>query len=277
VPVSLAEIAPLATLVVLLELSVGTAAAAFLVDVTGRVGRGFVGTTALVCVGIMAIDLIIGFTVPADTPLVHGSVGAAALDGMVRWCVWFTVALLGLAFFCWVGTDIARRTVGVLTLAVGCIAIVAAAVAFGPPLGGAGAAALAFAPATLVAGCALAGMLLGHWYLIVPTLSFRPLRQVILLMFITLGVECVVLVCVIAVQPAAARQSLLVTQYALPFWLLVVGAGIGFTAAVTTLTRHFARIRANQPATAMLYALIISVSMGVVPAHLLFFVTGIPV
>jgi hypothetical protein len=57
----------------------------------------------------------------------------------------------------------------------------------------------------------------------------------------------------------------------------VVGAGLVFTVAVGLLTRHFARIRANQPATAMLYVLIISVTMGVVPAHLLFFVTGAPV
>jgi hypothetical protein len=50
-----------------------------------------------------------------------------------------------------------------------------------------------------------------------------------------------------------------------------------FTTGVAILTRHFARIRANQPATAMLYVLIISVVMGVVPAHLLFFVTGAPI
>jgi hypothetical protein len=50
-----------------------------------------------------------------------------------------------------------------------------------------------------------------------------------------------------------------------------------FTTAVTLLTLHFARIRANQPATAMLYALIVSVAMGTIPGHLLFFLTGAPV
>jgi hypothetical protein len=167
--------------------------------------------------------------------------------------------------------------IGAASIAVGTVAVAMAAVAFGPPLGGAGVAAVAFAPATLAAGCALAGMLLGHWYLIAPSMSFRPLRQVIALMFIALGVQAAVLIAVLGTQPQPVRSSLLDAQYALPFWLLVVGAGIGFTAAVTALTRHFARIRANQPATAMLYALIISVSMGVVPAHLLFFVTGAPV
>jgi hypothetical protein len=95
VPVSLAELAPLATLVVLLELAVGTAAAAYAIDLLSGVGRGFVGSTALICAAIMGIDLLIGINVPADTPLVHGAVGAAALGGMVRWCLWLSLALLG--------------------------------------------------------------------------------------------------------------------------------------------------------------------------------------
>ncbi|MBV8444682.1 MAG: hypothetical protein JOZ92_02065 [Candidatus Dormibacteraeota bacterium] len=89
--------------------------------------------------------------------------------------------------------------------------------------------------------------------------------------------QLVVLAAVIALQPSQVRSVLLVSEYALPFWLLIVGAGIVFTVAVALLTRHFARMRANQPATAMLYVLIISVVMGVVPAHMLFFVTGVPV
>ena len=120
-------------------------------------------------------------------------------------------------------------------------------------------------------------MLLGHWYLVAPSMSFRPLRQVITLVFATVGTQLAVIVVVVITQPAQLRSALLVSEYALPFWLLVIGSGIVFTAAVALLTRHFARIRANQPATAMLYVLIISVVMGVVPAHMLFFVTGAPV
>lgn len=49
------------------------------------------------------------------------------------------------------------------------------------------------------------------------------------------------------------------------------------TAVVNGLTLYYARIRANQPATAMLYVLVITVMMGVVPGHLLYFITGVPV
>jgi len=50
-----------------------------------------------------------------------------------------------------------------------------------------------------------------------------------------------------------------------------------FTARVTAFTLYFARIPANQPATAMLYVLIITVVMGMVPAHLLYLLTGVGV
>jgi len=126
-------------------------------------------------------------------------------------------------------------------------------------------------------GAALAGMLLGHWYLISPDLTFRPLRRAIYTMFIALGVQATALMVVLATASSRARDDLLGPRYGLSFWLLVVGTGLIFTAAVNGLTLYFARIRANQPATAMLYVLIISVLMGVIPAHLLYFLSAVPV
>jgi hypothetical protein len=155
--------------------------------------------------------------------------------------------------------------------------IAKAAAAFGPALGGVGTAVIAFVPAALVLGSALAGMLLGHWYLVAPSLSFRPLRRSIDIVFAAVAFQALVIVLVILTATSAVRGELLWSGDAFPFWLLVVGSGIVFTTGVALLTRHFARIRANQPATAMLYVLIISVVMGVVPAHLLFFVTGAPI
>ena len=276
-PVSVAGLAPLAGLLVLLELAVGTTAAAYMVDLIARVGRGFVGTTAAICAALMGVDVVIAAAVPADTRLLGGPLSAGAMSSLVHWSIAFTLVLAGYAIFCAVGTDIARRIVGGATLAIGAVVVGKAAVAFGPAVGGAGAAAVAFAPATIVVGTTLAGMLLGHWYLVAPSLSFRPLRRAIDLVFGAVALQALVIGVVIAAATSGTRDLLLHADYALPFWLLVVGAGIVFTTAVAVLTRYFARIRANQPATAMLYVLIISAAMGTVPAHLIFFVTGSPV
>jgi hypothetical protein len=275
-PASLPTLAPIAGYLTLLELSVGTAAAAYAIDAVARVGRGYVGSTAVICAAVAGVALLIGVNVPTDVTLLNSPISGAAMGSLIQWSIGYIGALLALAFFCGVGTDAARRVVGGATLAVGGVCIGKAAVAVGPAISGSPEALAVLVPATLVTGAALGGMLLGHWYLVVPSLSFRPLRQMVRLVLGAVGVESAVLAGVLVAASPGARSQML-TGYALPFWLLVIGAGIVFTALVTTLTGHFARIRANQPATAMLYVLIISVLMGVVPAHLLFFITGTPV
>jgi hypothetical protein len=276
-PTSLPALAPIATVVVLIEVAAGTTVAAYAVDLVGKVGRGFVGTTSLICAGVMALDVLIEALLPSGTALLGAALPSGAQASLFHWSIAFTVALLGYAFLCSVMTDVARRAVGVLTIGFGAMAIAKAAAAFGPSLGGVGTAVVAFVPAALVSGSALAGMLLGHWYLVAPNLSFRPLRRAIDIVFAAVAIQAAVIVLVILTSGSTVRGELLWSGDAVPFWLLVVGSGIVFTTGVALLTRHFARIRANQPATAMLYVLIISVVMGVVPAHLLFFVTGAPI
>jgi hypothetical protein len=276
-PISLPALAPIATVVVVLEVAAGTTVAAYAIDVVGKVGRGFVGTTSLICAGLMALDLLIEALLPTGTALLGTPLPAGAQASLFHWSIAFTVALLGYAFFCSVMTDVARRVVGAITIGFGAMAIAKAAAAFGPSLGGVDTAVVAFVPAALLSGSALAGMLLGHWYLVAPNLSFRPLRRAIDIVFIAVAVQAVVIVLVILTSGSTVRGELIWSGDAVPFWLLVVGSGIVFTTGVALLTRHFARIRANQPATAMLYVLIISVVMGIVPAHLLFFVTGAPI
>jgi hypothetical protein len=276
-PISLPALAPIATVVVVLEVAAGTTVAAYAIDVVGKVGRGFVGTTSLICAGLMGLDLLIEALLPTGTALLGTPLPSGAQASLFHWSIAFTVALLGYAFFCSVMTDVARRVVGAITIGFGAMAIAKAAAAFGPSLGGVDTAVVAFVPAALLSGSALAGMLLGHWYLVAPNLSFRPLRRAIDLVFIAVALQAAVIVLVILTSGSTVRGELIWSGDAVPFWLLVVGSGIVFTTGVALLTRHFARIRANQPATAMLYVLIISVVMGVVPAHLLFFVTGAPI
>jgi hypothetical protein len=274
---ALPQLAPLAGLSILLELAVGTLTISYALEITGRVGRGFAGTTAAICAVVMGLVTLLAATLPSGPHLLNGAVSPDALSSFVHWTLISCGSMLVLAFFCAVGTDAARRVIGALTVVIGGVVLGKALVAFGPAVGGALAAAVAFVPATLLAGSALAGMLLGHWYLVAPRLSFGPLRQAIYAVLGSIAVQAAALAGALATASGTARDELLHGTYALPFWLLVVGAGIAFTTAVTVLTLYFARIRANQPATAMLYALIVSVAMGVIPGHLLFFLTGAPV
>ena len=273
-PPSLPDLAPLAGLLVLLELAVGTVAVSAVLDHIGKVGRGYAGTTAAICAVIMGIDLLLLSGASDFGALLHAGVDAGTVAGFAHWAVAFTVLLVIDAFFAAVGTEMSRRVVEAITAAAGLVTLVSAAVAIGPALGSVGGAILAFVPAALLGGTALSGMLLGHWYLVTPSLSFRPLRISIYAVFAAVAVSGGVIAFELATH-GSVRDRFLSGDQAFLFWLLVIGAGLMFTAAVNTFTLYFARIRANQPATAMLYVLIISVVMGMVPAHLLYLLTGV--
>jgi len=274
---SLPALAPLVTVLVLAELAVGTVAVTLLSDLGGDVGRGFVGTTALICVAIMGVDLVLLLILPDPSQLLHTTVDAGRYASFVHWLIGFSGATLAYALFSAVGTDAARRVVGGIAVACGGVAVAMAALAFGEPLGGGLAAAVAFVPAMLLCGSALSGMLLGHWYLLAPDLTFRPLRRAVYFVFAAVLVQGASITVALLLAQPEARHAVIGSHYGVPFWLLVVAAGLLFTAGVNGLTLYFARIRANQPATAMLYVLIITVLMGAVPAHLLYFLTRVPV
>ena len=274
---SLPALAPLVTVLVLAELAVGTVAITLLSDFGGDVGRGFIGTTALICLAIAGVDLVLLLVVPDPSQLLHTPVDGGRYASFVHWLIGFTGADFAYGLFSAVGTDPARRVVGGIAVACGGVAIAMAAITFGDALGGGVAAAVAFVPAMLLCGSALCGMLLGHWYLIAPDLTFRPLRRAVYVVFGAVLLQAGAIAGALALADPGARHSLLAAHYSVPFWLLVIAAGLVFTAAVNGLTLYFARIRANQPATAMLYVLIITVLMGAVPAHLLYFLTRVPV
>lgn len=274
---SLPGLAPVVSVLVLTELAVGTLLAAYLGDLLGEVGRGFLGTTALICLVLMGVDLGLLAVLPDPSQLIHQPVDADRFAAMVHWSVALAAMLAGYTLFCVVGTDAARRVVGGAAVVVGAVALARAASAFDSPLLGGFGGAVAFVPAALLGGSTLAGMLLGHWYLISPELSFRPLRQAVYFIFATAGLQILAIAAGLIAADVAARHDLLAGQYGASFWVLVISAGLVVTIGVNTLTLHYARTRANQPATAMLYILIISVLMGIVPAHLLYFLTRVPV
>jgi hypothetical protein len=274
---SLPALAPLVTALVVAELAIGTVAVTWLSDLFGDVGRGFVGTTALISLAVAGADLLLLVFLPEPAQLLHTAVDSGSYASFVHWLVGFSGATLAYVLFAGVGTDPARRVVGLVAVGCGGMALAMAGITFAGVLGGGWRAGLALGPATLLAGSALAGMLLGHWYLIAPDLTFRPLRRAVYVVFLAVAVQGAAIAGALLAAGATERRDLLGGHHAVVFWLLVVASGLVFTAAVNGLTLYFARIRANQPATAMLYVLIITVLMGVVPAHLLAFLTRVPV
>ena len=269
-PASLPSLAPLAGALTLLELAVGCALVAWLLDSLSKVGRGYRGTTAVTCAVLLGLGWLITVNLGGLPFASHGAIAT-----LVHWEVAFGIALLVDVFFAMVGTDAARLVVGAIASGIGVATLVSAAVVLTPGTYDSADSLLTLLPAALLGGSALAGMLLGHWYLISPDLSFRPLRISTYVIFAAVILEGVAAVIGLTSAAPGARQDLLSGGDAVPFWTFVVTGGVFFTAAVNGLTLHFARIRANQPATAMLYVVVITTLLGVVPATLLFLQRGV--
>lgn len=274
--VSLQALAPLVAVLVLVELVAGTQVATWVGDVVAGVGRGFVGTTSVIALVVLSPALALLPFLPDPSQLVGHAVDAGRYAAFVHWTVGLAGGTAAYAFFAAVGTDAARRVVGGVAAGCGLLAVGWAAASFGSPLLGGWAGAVTLVPAALLSGSTLAGMLLGHWYLIAPDLSFRPLRLAVGLVGITLALQAAAVGIGVAGADATTRATLLGGGYGLTFWILVVAAGLLVAAAVVALAGYYARTRANQPATAMLYILVVAVLMGVVPGHLLYFLTRVP-
>ena len=152
-----------ALLAVLLQLAVGLLLAALLCDWRGEVTRGFLFLTA-------ATALIVGL-------LAFGLAGLARVDGAERWFGGGLAA--GLFGYCALLASRRRSPrllVGSLALVVGLGTLVLAAAHRPSAWLGPAPTGLAFALSALALGAATAGLLLGHWYLVTPRLSSRPLR-----------------------------------------------------------------------------------------------------
>jgi hypothetical protein len=132
----------------------------------------------------------------------------------------------------------------------------------------------------LLLGWSLITMLLGHWYLVSPRLTFRHL---VIFSWVLLAVIGVRLLTVGAGLTAAAVSqsgywSLLtgLTGQGMFFWFRVLwGLAIPLTLGILSL--HCARQRSNQSATGILYVVVVGAFIGELTAYYLVVTTGVPV
>ena len=240
-------------------------------------GRGYFQMNALIVLGLLALALAVLLLHPFEPFGERGGAGATA--------VW---AAFGGAFLYYAGIWRERwrpaRAAAAITLA----ASGAALLLMAPQLS-------ALAPAlphrllltggdvvssALLLGWSLITMLLGHWYLVSPRLTFRHL---VVFSWVLLAVIGLRLVTVGAGLTAAAASEagywpLLtgLTGQGMFFWFrLLWGLAIPLTLGVLSL--HCARQRSNQSATGILYVVVVGAFIGELTAYYLMVTTGVPV
>jgi hypothetical protein len=131
-------------------------------------------------------------------------------------------------------------------------------------------------------GSACTAMVLGHWYLVIPSMDVRHLRRIVAVHIATLAARVAVVAIVLAVVvgvPLATGRSLrgYVTSIdGIFFWQRVL-FGLAGPALLGYLTWETAKIRSTQSATGILYVDFFTVVVGEVLANYVLLSTGLAV
>lgn len=267
---------PQAAFFLLLEAAVGGTITLFWVQARGEVNRGFTLFTGICFLvsGALAVWLRTAFPPPVVADVVPTTALWFAIERTlsIAFVVLLAVYLIGLGGQAWRGLV---RLIGPLVPLVGLASLWSAAlVTPSPQLLGLGAP-LAVLAGAMALGAALTGLSLGHWYLVSPILSTRPLIQLTFLCLAALGIQIVLLPLLLLFPgpPAEWVQSLF-SEY-LVFMGVRIVFGLLVPLAATVMTWRTARIRSLDSATGLLYIVAALILAGEIAARTLYFLTGI--
>ncbi len=245
-------------------------------------GRGYFQMNALVVLGLLglaaAVDLLHPFEPWGAWPTAGRVALAAALGGAflyygamwlerwrgARWAA--TVALAGSA-------------AALLLAGQAAAAGAPAALPHQRPLLVAG-----LLSSALLLGWSLITMLLGHWYLVAPRLTFRHLVVFCWVLLAAVGLRVVTVAAsvgaALGVEPLAEphpwRLLAAFDGQGMFFWFRVLW-GLVIPLALAVMSLHCARQRSNQSATGILYVLVVGSLIGEITAFYLTVTTGVPV
>jgi hypothetical protein len=241
-----------------LEAAAGGLAVLLLTDLKGEVTPGSLGLTAATLAAVATCALLLGAGLTAWLPaIVWPALAVAVLD----------TAAYGLLLWRRPSAAVARRAAGASALAGAVLATVSAGTSFPSAALGPIWSALAYLAGGLALGAATNGMLLGHWYLMTPRLTAKPLRRMCDLMLGAIGAQVLLGALGAFLSGAAAAESLAAGTApwpAVPLGSLLLlrlgwaGAGVIFPvatgiAARVCCTDVFPRGRSMQAATGLLY------------------------
>ena len=267
---------PNAAYFLLIEAAVGGVIALFWVHLRGEVSRGFTlftGICLLACAGL-AIGLRGAFPPFRSAELNPSAVFWFAVERSltIAFAILLAVYLIGQGGQAWRGLV---RLIGPLVPLLGLAGLWAAAlVDASPQLLGLGTP-LAVLAGALALGSALAALSLGHWYLVSPTMSVKPLIQVTLLCFwAVLGQSVLLVLLLVTASPVGGAVQGLFSGYLLFLGVRVV-FGLVVPLAATLMAWRTARIRSLDSATGLLYIVAALILAGEIAARTLYFLTGV--
>lgn len=270
---------PLITLQAVVEVAIGGFIALFITDLTRQVTRGFLASTGGVLVLIGGLGLLGQVYLPDPSHLTDHPLSLSWLHTSLRYTAVFLATFVLYLVAVYLRPAALHVILGILATVGGVATLLAAAFTYPTPGWGAAGSGVSFALSAVIVGTVTTAMLLGHWYLVVPNLSTRPL-------YILLGIVLGALVAQAALDAAAlyllaghgtvaGRADILSGGYRVTFWMHV-GAGIALPLAITAMTVQSTRLRSLMSATGLLYVAVVLTLVGQVTGKVIFFNGNLP-
>lgn len=269
---------PLSFFFVLSGLAVGGIIASIAAHLRTELARGYLLFNGTVLLLFMVMALWLRWSLPFTTLLPNTSPTLWFSYEPVMWLFFVSLIAVHLVMVrrerphLAMAAGLAAGAMGLLTFAV-CVAL------YLPPNVSFPLALFATGASVLVLGSVWSGWMLGHWYLVVPQLSPRPLLLINSLLGAALGLQ-VVLVTVqlglsFGMTPSEFGPTALLDRYT--WWLgLRVGIGLVFPLSLCWMIWRTARTRSMMAATGLLYVCTGAVISGEIIARVLYFTVRVP-
>ena len=269
----------LITLQVAVEVAIGGFLALFITDLTRLVTRGFLSSTGVALLLVGAMGVAGEITLPDPSHFTDHPLNRAWLTPSSRLTLLFMVLFLLYLVAVYLRPPVLHVTLGFITAAVGLCALVTTAFAFPTPTWGVEATIASFLLSAITIGTVTTAMLLGHWYLVVPNLSTRPLLSLLALLGIGIllqaGLAGASLALLAGHAGVATRHDVVAGGFSLSFWMHI-GAGIVLPLLVTGLALQSTRMRSLMSATGLLYVAVLLILVGQVTGKIVFFNGNLP-
>jgi protein NrfD len=237
--------------------------------------------------GLAAILLIVAIAFrPADAPAAFGGPGAPGSND-VGWYALIAATAAIVLYWATIGRAFTSIRSFILWFAViaGTLAVIAQAIAVSSDRA-AGVQLLtiaSFLSSAALLGGACTAMILGHWYLILPSMQVSHLQSIVKVHIISmvirvLVVASAVMLAILTWQPGMGPsfRHYMLSAGGIFFWQRVL-FGLFGPALLSYLTWETAKIRSTQSATGILYVDFFTVVVGEVLAKYLLLATRVPV
>ena len=217
------------------------------------------------------------------------AVSRAGIDALTLWVLVACTAAI-VIYWATVGRTLASIRPLLVSIAVGAGLIAIVAQAF-VAVSGQGLALVAMTIASFLSSAALLGgactaMILGHWYLVIPSMQVSHLQSIVKLHMASMAVRVAVVVAAVVLALATSVTAApglgpsfrhYITSIAGIFFWQRVLFGLFGPAVLSYLTWETAKIRSTQSATGILYVDFFTVVVGEVLAKYILLATRVPV